>query len=823
MGSGNPGSSRHLWALFFVWYSEAADFTLVLRKDGAGVPGDKGAQMKSQLIPSLLLAILAAACPSMGTADDQPENRPDARHHQRLVEDDWQLQEARQGRNAGSLEAVRAAMVRAEALYQDLSGVAGMEDCREQMELFARQVGRAEAMEDSERLALYYALRWFTRELALQNPLIADTPLVFMQRRRFICQMLHEYLGYYYDYGDIEGGGVFILEQPGKSFAARELVRGRLPRGNYTTLALSYDAKTIHFAFAPRAPGEKPDFYSGERRCFHLYSMDSDGNNLRPLTEGPDDDFDPCPLPDGGIAFMSTRRGGFTRCNNPWEPLPAHTLHRLDPDGAVRCLSYHETSEWHPQVLHDGRIAYIRWDYVDRSAAHFHGIWATNPDGTETRQIFGNYTQRINACYQPHPVPGSRRLAFLAGAHHANVGGSLVLFDPAKAAFDPATGEDDFGSLEPLTPEVCFAETPDVWPESYFHSPWPLSEGYFLISFSFDPLPGMSARTKEDTETGIYLWDRFGNLELLYREPGISCMYPLPLKPRPIPPALPSRLDPTLGDSGEFYLANVYESHLPFPKDRPIHGLHIYQLLPKSETHVANQPRIGYANAESARMLLGFVPVEKDGSARFKAPAGKPLAFQAVDESGRAVQGMRSAVYLQPGERRSCVGCHESPERSGTVPLGKQIAFGRGPSEITPGPDGVMPWSFPRLVQPILDTHCVRCHGEAGNARPCLEAKVQDEFTEAYTVLKPYARWYEWGGESISIIVTRPGEMPADVSPLTAILNDANHASELRLPEAAQRILYLWLDGNAAFYGTYSPTERLAQFEGSKVPPPALQ
>jgi hypothetical protein len=70
---------------------------------------------------------------------------------------------------------------------------------------------------------------------------------------------------------------------------------------------------------------------------------------------------------------MSTRRGGWGRCNNPWEPLPTYTLHRMDADGRnVRTLSVHETNEWHPQVLADGRIVYTRWDYVDRSAANFH-------------------------------------------------------------------------------------------------------------------------------------------------------------------------------------------------------------------------------------------------------------------------------------------------------------------------------------------------------------------------------------------------------------------------------------------------------------------
>lgn len=764
-----------------------------------------------------LLAIVAGNPVAASTA-----RVPDAEMRM-AVEEDWHRQEMRAGRVPGSIDALHAALDRAKGLFDDLASTPGAATRRNELEILESRVVQAGSMEEADRLALYHDLRWFTREIALCNPLIEGTPLLFMQRKRFVCQMLHEYLGYYYDYGDIDGGGVFVLEEPGNSFAVRDLIRGRLPRGNFTTPSLSYDGATVYFAFAPRHDGEKPDFYSDERRCFHLYAVDAGGETLRPLTDGPHDDFDPCPLPDGGIAFMSTRRGGFTRCNNPWEPLPAHTLHRLEPDSTVRMLSAHETSEWHPHVLQDGRIAYIRWDYVDRSAAHFHGIWVTNPDGTETRQLFGNYTQRINACYQPHSIPGSKRLAFLAGAHHANVGGSLVLFDPARAALDPVTGEDDFVSIESLTPEVCYPETPDVWPASYFHSPWPLSEFYFLVSFSYDPLPGMSALTKEDTETGLYLFDRFGNLELLYRQQGISSMYPIPLAPRPAPPVIPSALDPALGDSGEFLLANVYESHFPFPEGRHVQALHIYQLLPKSETHVANQPRLGYANAESARMFLGSVPVEEDGSARFLAPARKPLAFQAVDEQGKAVQGMRSAVYLQPGEHRGCIGCHESPRHSANVAERKPAAFGRPPSKITPGPAGSGPWSFKRMVQPILTAHCARCHDGEGDAKPRLAETPEETFTEAYFALKPYVRWYEWGGESISVITTRPGEMPSDLSPLVSILDDANHVPAVALADAERRALYLWLDGNAAFYGAYSQAEQLAQFRGQNIPPPVLQ
>ncbi len=618
------------------------------------------------------------------------------------------------------------------------------------------------------------------------NPLLAGKPLVFLQRRRFICQMLHEYLAYYYD--GISGGGVFVLDKPGQSFATRDVLAGRLPEGNYTTLALSYDAKTIYFAFAEKS-ADKGSFYtpSAAARHFRIYAVNADGSNLRRLTNSEFDDFDPCPLPDGGIAFMSTRRAAAScRCNNPWEPLPAYTLHRMDADGHnVRTLSFHETNEWHPSVLDDGRIVYIRWDYVDRSAANFHGLWVTNPDGTNPASIFGNYTSASTPAISRTAIPGSKRIAVrrrgtscrrrrLAGAFSTRSGHAL----------DARSGEDRLDAVEVLTPEVCFPEAAG-WPKSYFHSPWPLSENYFLVSFSFDPLPGMSSGNTTDAQTGIYYFDRFGNLELLYRQNGIASMYPIPLVPRPVPPVVENAVDKSLGNEGEFMLTDVRQSLMPLPADRPIKALRIFQVLPKT-THMANEPRIGHANAESARMLLGTVPVEADGSAYFRVPAGKPLYFQAVDAKGRAVQSMRSVTYLQPGERRGCVGCHEP---SATIaPPRETLALQRGASVIQPGPDGTRPFSYPRLVQPVLDRHCVRCHdGSSGEGKSKLvltgEAAPKSTFSRSYENLRPYLRWYEWGGASITQIATPPGRIGADESRLLKVLGDKNHRAAVTLPK----------------------------------------
>ena len=103
-----------------------------------------------------------------------------------------------------------------------------------------------------------------------------------------------------------------------------------------------------------------------------------------------------------------------------------------------------------------------------------------------------------------------------------------------------------------------------------------------------------------------------------------------------------------------------------------------------------------------------------------------------------------------------------------------------------------------------------------------LTSEPTKQFTRSYDNLKPFVRWYEWGGASISQIATRPGHVGADESPLTRILNDATHA-HIKLPEDERRRIYLWLDANAPFYGTYEKAAHGAQRKGEAVPPPRVQ
>ena len=73
------------------------------------------------------------------------------------------------------------------------------------------------------------------------------------------------------------------------------------------------------------------------------------------------------------------------------------------------------------------------------------------------------------------------------------------------------------------------------WPGHCYKSPWPLSEKFFIVSYSFDQLVGEPGPNIPNM-FGLYLADAFGNKELIYRDPAISSLWARPLARRTPPP-----------------------------------------------------------------------------------------------------------------------------------------------------------------------------------------------------------------------------------------------------------------------------------------------
>lgn len=267
-------------------------------------------------------------------------------------------------------------------------------------------------------------------------------------------------------------------------------------------------------------------------------------------------------------------------------------------------------------------------------------------------------------------------------------------------------------------------------------------------------------------------------------------------------------------EPGVVSIMNVYESRHPWPEGTRIKALRIIQVLPKS-TPGRNNPQIGYGTEKNARSVLGTVPVEEDGSVSFYLRPYIPVYFQALDEKGMAVQSMRSDIYVSSQENLSCIGCHET--RTGAPATARRVtlAMQRGPSSITPETEGSNPFSFVRLVQPVLDRHCVDCHAKDAKA-PVLSTLPDDEpwsWLPSYRHLRSFAFYYDDGGFTES--KTYPGKFGAIASKLYAHLSKDHHG--LKLPPEDMRRITLWLDCNSDFYGTYENLQ--AQRKGEIVHP----
>ncbi len=69
------------------------------------------------------------------------------------------------------------------------------------------------------------------------------------------------------------------------------------------------------------------------------------------------------------------------------------------------------------------------------------------------------------------------------------------------------------------------------------------------------------------------------------------------------------------------------------------------------------------------QQILGYAPIEPDGSFKLRVPADTPLALSVIDAKGRALQTHLNWIQVRPGENRTCLGCH-SPRRGASLNSG---------------------------------------------------------------------------------------------------------------------------------------------------------
>ncbi|MBL7219781.1 MAG: hypothetical protein ISS69_06695 [Phycisphaerae bacterium] len=710
------------------------------------------------------------------------------------------------------------------------------------------------------------------REIILSHPALAFDSLLINKRpisgRR--DHMVDHYLGRFSKPGE----GLVILKNwktdPKQTFITKD----HLPPGTITHPDLSFDAKKAVFAFCDHRQG------NALKRAFHLYEIALDSTGLRQLTGDSRDpmkgrlgrktqiieDFDPCYLPDGGIAFTSTRTMASVRCANYTRYNPAFVLHRCAGDGSkIRALSFGELNEYDPALRSDGRLVYTRWEYINRNITTVHGLWTTSPDGTGVEHFFGNNTIDPNVIVEARAIPGSRKVVASAVAHHRYFCGTVIVIDPAK-------GADGLKPLTRVTPEIAFPERrahsytgkplkPDengIYP---YGLPYSLNDKTLIASPPHEPkkAPGpyampfpltedlflLAAMEKKTRKFAIYLIDTLGGRELIFSDPDNnnknSCWAPIPIRPRKKPPVRASLVspDPSVKD-GTFFIQDVYQNRFDSRgviKRGSVKAMRIIQLLDQPAERAIPRGRVLF---ELPKRILGTVPVDANGSVAFRAPAGVPMQFQLIDKNAMAVMTMRSFVYLHPGETASCVGCHE-PKTTAPPPTlrGKARIH-----DITPPP-----WrtyekgmSYSRTIQPVLDRFCIRCHGlDAKNPMPLIATPLTKTYKQTGIstdwpgkITVPATHGYHNllarpGAVAIAQaynenLTSKPKDYFAHAGKLAGMLlaghPDKKGKPKVQLDPPSLRRIIDWLDLNAPFAGMYSfnrPENRTIDPAGEKA------
>ena len=640
-----------------------------------------------------------------------------------------------------------------------------------EIEAHADAPRRAEAVRRSELARDELRRRRIKTELARQADAVdrlkqfGVEEIVFAERGYGRDYSGHYYANFGYSCTDPD---VWLHADNGGKLSKLNLSTGEMtdlvddPGGSIRDPQVDYDGRKILFSYR-----------KGGTHRYHLYEINTDGTALKQLTDGAWDDVEPTYLPGGDIVFCSTRCHRWIGC---WLAETA-ILFLADSDGEnIRMLSSGSFTENTPAVLPDGRVLYTRWEYVNRDPVSFHHLWTMNPDGTGQMVYFGNMIQG-GVFIDARPIPATNRIVLInTPGHGRNEHEGYV------ATLTGTHGPNDRAAMKNIS------KTAD------YRDPYPLSDDTFLV-----------ARKNQ-----ILLMDSEGKAETLFWGSGLPLHEPRPIFARPREAVTPPKADFAL-TAATLLVADVYSGRNMAGVGRgTIKKLLVLEDLPKpANFHGGGSQPIGHGVTSTLKRILGTVPVEPDGSACFEVPPMRSIYFALLDANDESIKQMRSFVTLQPGEKASCVGCHEPRETTSAVTRRTRLdALTREPSKIEPIPHVPEIMDFPRDVQPILDRHCVRCHNhERRDGGVVLLGDRGPVFSLSY-----YAFYLHWqikdtGGDPQHGAGREPGNNRpyttySSASPLVDKLEPVHY--DVQLTPHEKRLIRLWIDVGATYPGTYA-------------------
>ena len=517
---------------------------------------------------------------------------------------------------------------------------------------------------------------------------------------------------------------------------------------------------------------------------------------------------------------------------------PSFVLHVMDDDGNnIHQVSFNQSHDLDPTLRENGKVVFTRWDNAgNNNAMH---LYQMNPDGSALELLYGAESHQTGPNGDTIQFVGAREMrdgrimAIAREFDHPELGGDVITIDIGTFVENTQPVALFFGMAGPAQASATPNQVrTDLQPSvgGRFSSAFPLWDGTdrVLVAWEIcrlveDPAAAtpiivpctpenlaLPAAVPADPLYGIWMYDPVDQTQLpvVVGEEGVLIADVVAAQPRPNPLAIPDPVpgidvDPDLvaENVGILNIRSVYDvdgadiatpdiATLADPAfatadERPRRFVRIEKAvsIPDPDIKDLDATDFGPNILQGMREIVGYAPVEPDGSVRIKVPANVALAVSVLDQNGRRVTARHQAwIQLVPGQELRCNGCH-SPF-TGTS-HGRSDSFDSAYGGATG--DGVaftntLASLSPNFGETMAETRTrISCQTDCAALEPSLDINYEDFWTDPAVRTPDAPFWYRYA--DITTLAQLPITNPACLSNWSAtcrsVVNYEDHIHPL--------------------------------------------
>ena len=450
-------------------------------------------------------------------------------------------------------------------------------------------------------------------------------------------------------------------------------------------------------------------------------------------------DVSPHYLPDGRIVFSSTRQTQSQAVllsegkpqfiyNDEANTEPAFVLEVMNADGTdVHQISFNQSHDQDATVLQNGRVLWTRWDNAAGGSGGMH-LYTSNPDGTDTELYYGanshmtGTNNTVVEFMQPHEMQNGSILSLIRQFANTDFGGDLVIINGTQYVENTQPLASNAGGTGPAQSHATpnnVSTIPGPSAGGRFNSAYPLWDGTNRILVSWEQCrilnsdgsigPCTDATFTADPTTvklapplySVWMYDPSAGTFMPVMQPvdGVMVTNVVATQPRPLQniildklPGVDLNQDLVSAGAGLIDIKSVYDfdgvdtakpniQTMADPAQtaanaRPARFVRITKAVSIPDRTVVNLADAAFGASNFMREIVGYAPVEPDGSVKIQVPADVAFSLQVLDINGRNISP-NLAVWLQakPGEVVACNGCHTTPTAQSPISHGRSGVF----------------------------------------------------------------------------------------------------------------------------------------------------